>query len=187
LLALRATPLELFTCPADRETGKFQIFNMSNDFMYWGSTISYCANYGAEGLLTAFPERGNGTFYRNSSTTVLEITDGLSNTFLIGERAALFAKSPWVGAVSNGTLRTTPNAPVFTSSALPAAAMPMARIGRKPLNDPWVEPYDFFSPHPGVMNFVFADGSVHAIRFNTSIPVLQALATRAAGDTVGEY
>jgi prepilin-type processing-associated H-X9-DG protein len=184
---LRAQPLELFTCPSDRETGPYMVTNMTHDRLFWASTISYCSTYGAEGLMTVFPEKGNGTFFRNSAVTILEIRDGLSSTMLIGERAALFAKAPWVGAMTNGVLRTTPNAPVYTSSALPSNSMVMARIGRKPLNDPWVEPYDFFSPHSGVNNFVFADGSVHALRFSTAIPVLQALATRDAGDIVGEY
>lgn len=184
---LRVIPLPIFTCPSDRETGPFMVSNISGDRLFWASTNSYAANYGAEGLMTMFPEQGNGTFFRNSAVTMKDILDGASNTILIGERPALFARSPWVGAMSNGMLKTTENAPVFTSSMLPSNAMPMARFGRKPINDPWVEPYDFFSPHPSTINFVFADGSVHALRFNTAIPVLQALATRAGRDVVGEY
>jgi hypothetical protein len=76
---------------------------------------------------------------------------------------------------------------VYVSSAQPAPAMPMARVGRKPLNDPWSEPYDFFSPHPAVIFFAFCDGSVHPVRFGTDIRVVQALASRDKGEVVGEY
>jgi prepilin-type N-terminal cleavage/methylation domain-containing protein/prepilin-type processing-associated H-X9-DG protein len=185
--AIRVKPLSVYTCPADRETGPYRITNLANQTLYFASTNSYVANYGAEGLITLFPERGNGPFYRNSATTLLEISDGTSSTILLGERASLFARAPWIGAMTRGTVRTTPNAPVYSSSILTAQTMTMARVGRKPLNDPWAEPYDFFSPHPGSSNFVFADGSVHSIRLNVSISVLQALATRASGDVVGEY
>ena len=84
-------------------------------------------------------------------------------------------------------VRTTPSAPVYVSSAQPAQAMPMARVGRKPLNDPWSQPYDFFSPHSAVIYFAFCDGSVHPIRFGTDIRVVQALASRDKGEVVGEY
>ena len=60
----------------------------------------------------------------------------------------------------------------------------MARVGNKPLNDPWSEPYDFFGPHPGVLNALFADGSVRALRFSTPVEVLRGLATRAGGEAV---
>jgi prepilin-type processing-associated H-X9-DG protein len=64
--------------------------------------------------------------------------------------------------------------------------MPLARVGRKHLNDPWSEPYDFFSPHPSACQFAFCDGSVRGVNFSTSVPVLQAMASRNLGEVVGE-
>ena len=75
---------------------------------------------------------------------------------------------------------------MFGASAQPAPAMPMARVGRKPLNDPWSEPYDFFSPHPAVCQFIFGDGSVRGVNFSTPVPVLHAMATRSNGEVVGD-
>jgi prepilin-type N-terminal cleavage/methylation domain-containing protein len=184
----RLIPLAAYTCPSDQQTGRFSVYSMQNQQVVDAATNSYTACYGQQGNLSAFPDQGDGVFYRNSRTPLLGITDGTSHTLMVGERAALFAQAPWVGALYNGSIRTTPNAPVFASSALPESAMPMARIGRKPLNDPWSEPYDFFSPHLGtVLNFVMADGSVHAFPFSTPIEVMQALATRAGGETVAGY
>jgi prepilin-type processing-associated H-X9-DG protein len=86
--------------------------------------------------------------------------------------------------MAGGTCRTTPGAPVYLSIIEQAPSMVMARIGMRPLNDRFSEPYDFFSPHPGVAQFVFADGSVHALRTTTNLKVLQALATRAGNEPV---
>jgi prepilin-type processing-associated H-X9-DG protein len=34
---------------------------------------------------------------------------------------------------------------------------------KRPVNSPLSEPYDFFSPHSAVINFVFCDGSAHSL------------------------
>ena len=78
----------------------------------------------------------------------------------------------------------TPGAPVYSSQIIDTPAMPMARIGRKPLNDNRAEPLDFFSPHGTFNNFLYADGSVHAIPFTSSVELIQALATRDGGETL---
>jgi hypothetical protein len=184
---VRTNPLPMYTCPSDRSTGVFGIVNIFGDTTVRAATNSYAACYGAEGLLTYNPDDGNGVFSRNSKRRIADITDGTSQTFLIGERSALLAQAPWAGAVTHGTIRTTPGAPVYNSSIQPSPAMPMARIGRKPLNDPFSEPYDFFSPHPGIVQFVFGDGSVQPVRTTTSIRILQALATRAGGEVADGY
>jgi prepilin-type processing-associated H-X9-DG protein len=62
--------------------------------------------------------------------------------------------------------------------------MPMARIGRKSLNDPWSEPYDFYSPHGLFVNFLFCDGSVRPVMTSVDIKAFKTLATRAGGDDV---
>jgi prepilin-type processing-associated H-X9-DG protein len=86
--------------------------------------------------------------------------------------------------MDQGTANTTPNAPVYQSLSYPSPAMVMARFNNKTINDPWSEPYDFFSPHPGVMNTLFIDGSVRPLRSSVPVNVLQALGTRAGGEPV---
>jgi prepilin-type N-terminal cleavage/methylation domain-containing protein len=184
--AIQEIPLAAYRCAADREAGRFEVLSAVNTHVCWAQTNSYVAVYGAEGFMTASPDKGNGMFGRNSAFKLADATDGTSTTMAIGERPALFAKAPWVGAISRGGVRTTPGAPVFGASAQPSPAMPLARIGRKHLNDPWSEPYDFFSPHPSVCQFVFCDGSVRGLNFATPVPVLQAMASRNLGEVVGE-
>lgn len=188
LLEQRKTTLPVYTCPSDREAGVYPVTDVLNRWVADAATNSYAACWGIDGIMSVYPDQGNGLFFRNSAIQIGRDTpDGTSQTLAIGERPAQFAKSPWVGAIANGTIRTTPGAPVYGAAVLSAPAMPMARVGRKPLFDRWCEPYDFFSPHPGVVNFVFADGSVHALSGSINLDVLRALATRAGGEVVGSW
>jgi prepilin-type N-terminal cleavage/methylation domain-containing protein/prepilin-type processing-associated H-X9-DG protein len=183
--AVRTLPLRIYTCPSDRETGVFLVLSEQHTPRCWAATNSYAACYGEWGRIQDTP--GSGLFWCNSQTRLADITDGTSSTLAVGERAALLTQAPWAGAIEGGTCRTTPDAPVFQTVIDPAPTMVTARIsGRRPLNDPWSEPYDFFSPHFGVVNFLFADGSVHGISTGASYTVLRAMATRAGGEVVDE-
>ncbi|MGL4423151.1 MAG: DUF1559 domain-containing protein [Gemmataceae bacterium] len=176
----RIRPLE---CPADTGVGVIAYKNPNNFTVCSAANYSYAACWGAAGEMTRFAGQGNGTMYRASQTKISDIGDGTHNTILIGERPSLFIQTPWVGVIQTVIITTTPNAPVYKSMSHPASSMSMCRIGNKPLNDPFSEPYDFFSPHARVVNFVYADGSVHGLTGNTSNAVLRALATREGGET----
>ena len=189
MAGVRTRMLSVYTCPADGGAGVFTVQSYQNMSLADAATNSYAACFGAGGVMNDSPDTGNGMFYRNSRLGMKDLADGTSNTVAIGERAALFAKSPWVGTMSAGTVRTTPGAPVYNSIVEMAPPMCMARTWNKPLNSPFSEPYDFFSPHGAVVQFVFADGSVHALSQGVDPTVLQALATRAGGEPIsgGDY
>lgn len=185
-VSIRTTMLAIYTCPADLNTG---VASFTGD---WGQPIgdaatnSYAACYGALGQIDMYPDQGNGLFGRNTRFRHMDVTDGLSNTLALGERACLLAQTPWGGVMSGVAVTTMPGAPVLASVMEGASTQVMARIGNRSLLAPTSEPYDFFSPHPGIVNFVFADGSVHAISSSVASPVLQALATRANEETVSD-
>src|SRR5262249_35169365 len=134
------------------------------------TTNSYAGCFGsvqslrAPGItIIAAPDQGDGMFIRNGKLTTADVTDGRSNTLAVGGRAAMFAPAPGVGVLDQGTVRTTPGAPVVQSVVHPAPVMVVARAGNKSLNDVFSEPYEFFTPHPAGMNALFADGAVHRI------------------------
>src|SRR5271167_3817127 len=55
-----------------------------------------------DGALTGTGWLGTGLFYRNSQIKIAQVTDGLSNTIVIGERCAAHSPSTWTGAVTGG-------------------------------------------------------------------------------------
>jgi prepilin-type N-terminal cleavage/methylation domain-containing protein/prepilin-type processing-associated H-X9-DG protein len=183
-LPARTTVLSIYTCPSDTNTGVFTVVSGRGVDMATAATNSYAACFGYGGSPNNLPQYSNGVFYRNSHTRIADIPDGTSSTFLIGERAALFAQSPWAGVMTGGTLRTTPGAPVWFSLVDSAPPMVMARVWTHSLNSPRSEPLDFFSPHGQVGNFLFADGSVHALSIATDLTILQGLATVDGGEVV---
>ncbi|HEX5472523.1 MAG TPA: DUF1559 domain-containing protein [Lacipirellulaceae bacterium] len=103
----------------------------------------------------------NGVFFGNSEVSTKSITDGTSNTFLIGERDRRCLAGTWIGArnppgdnmwSSNWILGHTfigPNAPC-TGGHNDVPGNNMCTEG-------------FSSPHPGGVYFAFCDGSVHFI------------------------
>jgi prepilin-type N-terminal cleavage/methylation domain-containing protein len=180
------TPISIYTCPADRFTGRFWVQDHNNVDMIEASTISYTANMGGYfALVYVGPDDSNGVFYRNSRTRLTDISDGTSTTVAVAERAAWLTQAPWAGAITYGTLRTTPEAPVVTAVAEPAPFMVVARGGARALNDEFAEPYEFFSPHPRLLYCNFADGSVRPIDFQIDMYVFQALCTRGGGEPIG--
>lgn len=176
--AVLRLPLDIATCPSDHGAGLFGVLDDAGAQVAEAETSSYVACFGKYGLINVEPDLGNGLFQRNSRVRPEDVTDGLSNTLAIGERAAAFVKAPWAGVITPGTVRTTPGAPVFGSTIEQAPCMTLARMGTRTLNDPFSEPYDFFSMHPSLVNFVYADGTVRSLSDGVALDVLHALATR---------
>jgi prepilin-type processing-associated H-X9-DG protein len=154
-----------------------------NQDLAQAATNSYAACFSALTEPSASPDDGNGAFFRNSRIRFADILDGTSNTLAIGERGAFFTQTPWAGVMTGGTARTTPGAPVYSAISEPAPVMALA-YAKRPLNSPLSEPYDFFSPHSAVINFLFCDGSAHTLSLAVDVAVLEALATRAGGEVV---
>jgi prepilin-type N-terminal cleavage/methylation domain-containing protein/prepilin-type processing-associated H-X9-DG protein len=180
---LRSTPLRVFTCPSDFRSGIYTVTNPWGEPLGPAATNSYAACYGSFKPIGEFPDIGNGLFCRNSKVRLKDITDGASNTLAIGERAAMFLRTPWAGAVTQAAVQTTEGAPVYTSLLEESPVQVMATFGDS-LNSPFSTPYSFFSPHANAGMFLFADGSVRPIRVGTALDLLSALATRDGGETV---
>ncbi len=181
--AVRTSVLPSFVCPTDQQTGLFQIQTTSG-LSYSAATNSYAACFGGLVEIGNTPGCGDGVFYRNSRVRIADILDGTSNTFAVGERAALFAQTPWAGAVSAGTVRITPGAPVSSTAIEAAPVQVLAHCGSHALNDNRSDPDDFFTPHVGTAFFLFADGSVRPVSVKTEVDIIRALATRNGGEVI---
>jgi prepilin-type N-terminal cleavage/methylation domain-containing protein len=104
-----------------------------------------------------------------------EVTDGMSNTIFIGEKhvqVGTFGKSGGDCSVFNGDKGCS------YRGAGPTFAL--ARTPQQNLNA------NFGSYHPGVCQFVMADGSVHPIRTTINLTVLGNLADIADGVPVSQ-
>jgi prepilin-type N-terminal cleavage/methylation domain-containing protein len=181
--SVRTTVLPLFVCPTDQQIGLFQV-QTTTGLSINAATNSYAACFGGLVEIADTPERGDGVFYRNSRVRIADIGDGTSNTFAVGERAALFTQAPWAGAISGGTVRITPGAPVTSTSVEDAPVQVLAHCGSHALNDNQSDPDDFFTPHVGTAFFLFADGSVRPVSVKTDVAIIRALATRNSGEAV---
>jgi prepilin-type processing-associated H-X9-DG protein len=182
--AVRTTVLKVFVCPSDLHTGVFTVRDAGGAPLAEAATNSYAACYGAGGEIAEEPDAGNGLFFRNSRLRFADVRDGTSYTLAVGERAALFTQTAWAGCVTNGTTRVTLGAPTTSTAVEDPPTQPLAHTGSHTLNAPDSDPDDFFSPHRNQAMFLFADGSIRAVRCGLDLRVLQALSTRNGGEVI---
>jgi prepilin-type N-terminal cleavage/methylation domain-containing protein len=160
--------------------------------------------YGS-GISCTFGKAGVGLFYRNSGNRIANVTDGMSNTDIIGERVSVHSPTTWVGAVTGArcpawmatTPWTSPNTPpsqcqnTGNGTAYDNAdfdeslCLGHGNVTHKPNSDnPFFDPDTFWSLHPGGDNFLFGDGSVHFLKSGISGPAYQYLMTIAGGEMI---
>jgi prepilin-type processing-associated H-X9-DG protein len=191
------TTVKTYLCPSDvLPSSSFVVPDGFGNARAMAAPTSYAACVGGDESETDGPT-GLGIFYRTSMTKISDITDGTSNTILIGERAWGNANGIWAGVVTDGViLRGTQNpCPGSGAASYPASVLVQAH-GH--LNNATTDTDggldDFSSFHTGGSNFVFADGSVRFLRsvpgdnpdgsFTRGSLALQALSTRANGESV---
>jgi hypothetical protein len=105
-----------------------------------------------------------------------DFRDGLSNTVLMGEKQV-----PRYRMGTEFTDNSVYNGEVSLSSIRPLGyRFPLACC--HPDDGRWL----FGGPHPGVVLFVFGDGSVNSLKLSTSPDTLERLASRDDGETVGD-
>ncbi|HET6574462.1 MAG TPA: DUF1559 domain-containing protein [Fimbriiglobus sp.] len=183
--AARAVVLAVVGCPSDWRV------RTAWDIRPPGGTPTRVALTSYLGSLGTDRRQQDGMLYRNSRVRIVQVTDGTSNTLLVGERPP----SPeliygwWYageGAGGTGALdvvlgvrELNPRSNYSQYGHCGRGPFPF-RLGRI---DDYCAIFQFWSLHPGGANFLFADGSVRFLRYDAD-PILPALATRAGGESV---
>jgi prepilin-type processing-associated H-X9-DG protein/prepilin-type N-terminal cleavage/methylation domain-containing protein len=193
---LFATVISVYGCPSDA-------FSKSPHDVFAGlGLVSFTSYLGVDGT-SLF--RKNGCLYEDSEVSWTDISDGTSNTLLVGERPAAAAApcfSIWyTGLWGDGTAWPTGQGSQMMESATTCSSVLGARDvlihpGRGCKHEPAhfgpgrlgnvCDFSHFWSLHGSGANFLFADGSVRFLSYASDV-VLPALATRAGGEIIGDY
>jgi len=190
--AVYAAQIPSLQCPADSSSGTARTDRANNSAnpplpagatnyrgvsgsnWTWGTytVFSPGANGSADGNGL---DNGNGIFFRadqNFMKTLLSITDGTSNTLMIGED--LPDKNQHCGWTN-------------ANYACGTCAIPLnnaMQSGQPGFNNPgdWPNVYSFRSRHAQGANFALADGSVRFVSQSIDINLYRALSTMAGGE-----
>lgn len=165
--AVIATPVSFWQCPSDVGPDRMTIFPVGRPPLEIASG-NYC---GVNGLLSEM-----------SSKRLADVTDGTSQTLLLGERV--------VDESVNGSLPHTAGwfGQVAYSDGYEYRSIPhMAAFHAFPINGSLSSAQHFSSRHTGGASFCFADGSVHFVSQHIDSQLLESLGTPAGGETIGSF
>jgi prepilin-type N-terminal cleavage/methylation domain-containing protein len=206
--AVRSTPVVLYNCPSRRPptvVGAFVLHDYAgnagvtwcpaNEVGTWNGTIvpSYVFNNG---------------WIKCPTVTMTHITDGTSNTLLLGEKfvstdqyatgnewgdnnSAVGTGNTWISTRCAAHLprQDQPSSVATQENPVPNYNAPgvNGRCGPWGLGPPQYGGgyYDYWgSAHPSGFNAALSDGSVRIIRYTVALSVLQALSTRSGGEVI---
>jgi prepilin-type processing-associated H-X9-DG protein len=171
----RTVPVSTFICPADGRRGHS-----------WLPLDQSPATSSCVGVAGTDHYRADGLLFLDSRIRFSQVTDGLTNTLLLGERPPdlniTFGRwypdsGYWITADATLGVRE-----VGVFDWLPGCPDGPYEFNSGSLAEP-CSTFHFWSMHTGGANFLFADGSVRFLP-SSAAPILPALATRAGSEVV---
>jgi prepilin-type N-terminal cleavage/methylation domain-containing protein len=186
---LRESRLKVYLCPTRRSTSAQLIdFDGPGTGTALGAPGDYAACRG-DGTTDSSGVRTGMIYMANSNHRgghqFSEILDGLSNTFLIGEKHVAVANigDPTTAHTRDGVIWSGGETHAYSRAAGRAEgqttlSFPLALSNTTTVN------HQFGSWHPGICQFVFGDGSVRSLKTSTDLTTLALLANRADGKVI---
>jgi len=180
-----------FTVPVPRALRKTAFFagsgsRIRNNRFYAGVFVRSSWNYRTREFATDV----------SKPTRHAQITDGTSNTMMIGEK---FVRADWYEGGSWGddrgwtdgwapdSMRTTGVPPRSDSDGYTyTSAFPDRPVGPEKLKSGEFLVYNFGSAHPGGFNAVYADGSVHLLSYDINVVTFNNLGDRQDGNVIDQ-
>lgn len=189
--AVMNVKVPVFMCPTDPQSGKIN---------GEGFHVNYLTCHGSNYVTSPTQYTVNGIFYPRSSTAIRDITDGTSNTVLMGEVLVWMEPSPLAGGIDDrrGRVWNAYDGNVLVSTLNP----PNSSVGDKNLGCPTnvadANPnapctasgsnvLSMRSIHTGGVHTAMADGSIRFVSNNVSATIWQAVGGRNDGVTVGDW
>jgi prepilin-type N-terminal cleavage/methylation domain-containing protein/prepilin-type processing-associated H-X9-DG protein len=123
------------------------------------------------------------TSYYRGGVKGKEITDGASNTILVGEASPEDGNSPAWSSDGDWAVLGIPLNYDWRTSGFCIDSTGNPSFGRK---ECWTLFRGFRSYHPGGVNFAFADGSVKTISDSANHTTIRMLSTKSSDDVPGE-
>ncbi len=180
----RQSVLSVFRCPSDPSPDTWELGEENNltNILARLPTANYVGSFGTQGaedicvggLFPAAQCAGDGMFGHNSKLRFADITDGTSNTILVGEHRS--SKTPdwhstWVGLVPGGE----------------EATARFLGVSDHTPNHPSLHIDDFSSWHTGGVHFLFGDGRVRFLTQHVDAATFRAITTRAGSEITGDF
>jgi prepilin-type N-terminal cleavage/methylation domain-containing protein/prepilin-type processing-associated H-X9-DG protein len=173
-------------CPADGRQ------DLTSPGSSWGGNgnVAFCGYLGVGGIQadssSITNQNQNGILYSKSTTRLTDITDGTSNTLMVGERPPSsdlyygwwFAGAGWDGS-GDGDVVLGARPLNYAQSGLGCPASSANFQPGRASN--FCDQAHFWSMHSGGANFLMGDGSVRFISYANN-NILPALTTRAGGE-----
>jgi prepilin-type N-terminal cleavage/methylation domain-containing protein len=177
------TAISIYTCPSDPRNLVAQYEG--------GMLVAFTSYLGVGGTSGDFNhQQSNGILYWQSATRLTDITDGTSNTLMVGERPPSqdlyygwwFAGAGWDGSGTGDVIMGSTEYGYADSLGCPRS---YAQYKDGKVTDP-CDQVHFWSLHTGGSNFALGDASVRWVAYGAN-PMIPSLVTRNGGEVVGDY
>jgi len=184
--------LPTLKCPADSRQD--QTISGTQAGIYPSSRVAFTGYLAVGGISADFSNYTNtsqiGICYWKSATRMTDITDGTSNTLMVGERPPSndlfygwwFAGAGWDGSGVGDVILGAREYNYASSLGCPSS-----KVGFQPGNVAVAcDQVHFWSLHTGGGNFAMGDGSVRFYTYSAN-SVLPQLSTRSAGEVIPNF